>query len=448
MFEDLDKLLKDKKKFLEELDSFISIESIASNKGAVAKIVEKLTEKLEKIGADVKIVKIKNSNPFVLAQLGEGKKSLLIYDHYDVMSIGDLNEWHIPPFKLTKKGENLFGRGTADNKGHLILRLQAIEWILKKYKKLPIKIKLVIEGEEEIGSPHIHDFSNKYKKFLENNHLCLWESGDVDEKGQPNMFLGMKGIAYLLLSCYVGKNDLHSGYASLVESPVWRLIKALNTLRDSQGNVLIEEIKKQIRKPTAFEMNLIKSHNVSKRSLLNSLGRRYFLKKDNLKNILFNHYFGVTCNICGIWAGSIDKKEIKTVLPNKAFAKIDLRLIENIDSKSIKKIIRRHLDKAGFNDIEIVEIINEPVAYTDFNDNNFKKAIKIIEQSYKKKVILTPYAKGSGPMYYIASQFNIPAIQLGAQNLSSNIHGPNENIKYIDYFKALKATIDLILNLA
>ncbi len=446
MFEDLDKLLRNRKKFLKELDDFISIRSIASNKKEVTKIVKKLTKKLKKIGADVEVVRIKDSNPFILAQLGEGKKNLLIYDHYDVMPVGDFREWWFPPFKLTRRGKNLFGRGTADNKGHLVLRLQAIEWILEKYKRLPVKITFIIEGEEEIGSPHIRSFSRQYKGFLEKSHLCLWESGDVDEEGRPNMFLGMKGIAYFLLSCRLGKNDLHSGYASLVESPIWRLVKALNTLRDSEGNVLVKKINQQIRPPTLFEKKLIKEQKISKNGLLRLLGRKSFLRKGDIYKILVNHYFGTTCNICGIWAGSIGKNEVKTVLPKEAFAKIDLRLVENIDSNSIRRFIIDHLKRKGYDDIEVFEIINEPVAYTDFNNRNFKRALKIIERSYKKKVVLTPYAKGSGPMYYIASRFNIPAIQLGAQNIGSNIHGPNENISEKDYFAALKATIDLILN--
>lgn len=447
----IDKYLKkNKNKFLSELADYIKIKSVATNKKEVNEIVLKISKKLKKLKAKVKIVNLNQSNPFILAELGEGKKTLLIYDHYDVMSEGDLENWSTPPFELTEKSGILYGRGLADNKGHLILRMQAIESVLDIYKKLPIKIKFVIEGEEEIGSPHIHQFSDKFSTFLRQSNLCLWESGDVDEKESPQMFLGMKGIAYFLLSCQLGRNDLHSGYASLVDSAVWRLVLALNSLRDKNGNVLIPDLIKKIKPPSNFEVNLIKKNSISKKDLLNSLGRRNFLKKNDNKNILeilTNHYYGVTCNICGIWSGSIDKKEIKTVLPNQAFAKIDFRLVKNIDSKKVLSYLKKHLNKNGFSDIDVKELINEPVAYTDYKNKYFQKALEIISSSYKKKVFIAPYAKGSGPMYYIASRFNVPCIQLGAQTISSNIHGPNENITTSNYFKALKATINLITKL-
>lgn len=437
---------KNRSFFIKELSDFIKIESIASNKNQVEKAVNFLSYKLKKIGFRIQIIKIKKSNPFIIGEIGEGKKTILIYDHYDVMSAGNLNEWTTPPFTLTQKNDVLYGRGLADNKGHLMLRLQAIDTILKNRKKLPIKIKFVIEGEEEIGSPHIHKFSDKYSSFLKDADLCLWESGDVDERGRPNMFLGMKGIAYFLLSCQIGKNDLHSGYATLVESAAWRLVQALNTLRDKNGKVLIKNLIKKIKKPDNYIKKLIKENPVQINQLLASLGKDNLLsQKTKEEEVLLDHFYGISCNICGIWSGSINE-EIKTILPNKAFAKIDFRLVEKIDSKKVKKYLISHLRKQGFNDINVKEIINEPVAVTNHNNKNFKKAISIIEQSYGKKVIITPYAKGSGPMYYIASKFKVPSIQLGAQMLNSNIHGPNENIKVDNYFKALQATIDLIVN--
>jgi len=443
-----DYIKKNRRYFIEELSDFISIRSIATEKEKIKLIVKKLVNKFEKLNFKTKIVNINNSNPFILAESGEGERTLLIYDHYDVMSEGDIKYWKTPPFQLIKKNGYWYGRGLADNKGHLVLRLQAIESVLKIFKKLPIKIKFLIEGEEEIGSPHIHKFSEKFADFLRRSDLCLWESGDIGENGAPQMFLGMKGIAYFLLSCTLGKKDLHSGYASLVDSAAWRLIYALSTIRDTKGNILIDKLNKEKVYPEDFELNLIKKQKISLKELLNSLGHKRFLGQRKLKTeVLINHYFGLTCNICGIWSGTVNKNEIKTILPHKAFAKIDFRLVKNIDSKKVFSYLKNHFSKNGFFDIEIKELISEPVAYTDYKNVVFQKAVKIISQSYGKEVEISPYAKGSGPMYYVASQFGIPCIQLGAQRISSNIHGPNENIKESDYFKALKAMTDLVVNL-
>jgi len=441
--------INDKKNvLLKDLSDFIEIESYANNTVAINKIVNILVDRLNKLGAKVKLVNIDKSKPFILTEIGSGPTTLLIYDHYDVMPANPISDWKYKPFRLTQKGKLLYGRGLADNKGHLVLRLQAIETLLKNNRTLPIKIKWIIEGEEEIGSPHIHKLSDKYQSFLKDADLCLWESGDIDDIGRPQMFLGMKGIAYFFLTCQLGKKDLHSGYASMADSATWKLLYALNTLRDNKGNVLINEITNKIRKPNKHIKSLVTNQKWSKKDLLKSLGRNNFLANNgNKNNVLLRHYFGTTCNICGIWSGSINEKEIKTVLPSKAYAKIDFRLVENIDSNEVKKYLVDHLRKNGFNDIDVQEIINEPVALTNYRDHFFKKAVKIIENSYSKKVVITPYAKGSGPMYYIASRFNVPCIQLGAQTISSNIHGPDENISIDNYFKALEATINLIVYL-
>ncbi len=445
-----EQMLSEKKSsFLKELFELLEFPTLSQDKKEAEKCVKWLVEKLKELRFKTKIIKIKNSNPFILAEAGEGKRTLLIYDHYDVMPPGDLSLWKFLPFKPTIRNGRIFARGVADNKGHLMLRIQAIRIVEEILGKLPIKVKFLIEGEEELGSPHISQLSTHYGFWWKNADLCLWESGDINEDGTPRIFLGMKGISYLLLSVKQGNKDIHSGFASLVDSPVWRLVLALATMRNTEGEVLIDELNRLVKKPSSVEKRMLRTLNWDLDGMLRALGRKKFLGgRRNEVEVLRRHFYGLTCNICGISAGSTNREELKTVLPCEAYAKIDFRLVDGVDSGLVKNYVRKHLKKNGFSDIRVKELASLPVAKTDFQNKVFQIALKIIEKSFGKKPMIIPYAKGSGPMYYIASRFKIPCIQLGAQTLDSAIHGPNENISVDNYFKALRATIDLILNLS
>ncbi len=436
------------KKQIEELKEILKQPSIAAKNQGMQKMAEKIEQKLKELGAETKKIQVENSYPYIYAEIGEGPKTLLIYDHYDVQPCDNIDLWESDPFEPEIRDGKLYARGVSDNKGYFMLRVQAIREILEEDNKLPIKIKFLVEGEEEIGSPNLHTLSEEYGYLWEDADICLWESGGVNENDEPEMALGQKGITYIELSCEKGERDLHSGNASFVDSPVWRLVHALSTLRDKNGKVTVPELQKQIKEPTEKEEEIIKNKKWDGDKLLESFGREEFLAgRSKQEEVLNNHYFAGTCNICGIWGGFTELGGIKTVIPNKATAKIDFRLVADQDSTRVADFIRDHLDKNGFDDVKVKELLNEPVSKSDINNPLLQKVVSIIGEGYGTDVQLAVTAGSSGPGYYVASKYNMPIFHLGGGYPGTKAHAPNENVRLEDYFKVIEVTKKVIREL-
>jgi len=167
-------------------------------------------------------------------------KTILFYNHYDVQPEDPIELWDSDPFSGKIEGNYIFGRGAADDKGELLTRIKAVEYLLSRTGDVPCNVKFVVEGEEEIGSPHIEDYLVKYKQKLQCSAV-IWEFGYIDAKGKPIISLGMKGLLYVELTAKGPARDAHSSLAVLIENPAWRLINALQCIRDKNGRILIKD---------------------------------------------------------------------------------------------------------------------------------------------------------------------------------------------------------------
>jgi len=160
-------------------------------------------------------------------------KTILFYNHYDVQPPDPLGLWNADPFSGNREGNFVFGRGSSDDKGELITRIKAVEYFLKETGDVPCNIKFLVEGEEEIGSSHIEEYLTRYKEKFQCDAV-IWEFGYIDEKDRPIISLGMKGLLYVELTARGPNVDVHSSLAVVIENPAWRLVSALNTLRDER----------------------------------------------------------------------------------------------------------------------------------------------------------------------------------------------------------------------
>ncbi len=440
-----------KKTYLEELKDYLRIKSVSTlpeYKGEIEKAWRFVKEKLEKEGFKVKIWHKKGANPVLLAHLKGGKRTILIYNHYDVQPAFLQEGWKADPFEPRLEGGKLIARGVADNKANFLFRLQAIRELKKEKGRLPVSIKWVIEGEEEIGSPNLDRLTKEYSGFFKDCELCFWETGGVNHKGEPVVVLGQKGILYVELCVEHGTRDLHSGFASMVDSAVWRLVHALSTLRDRKGNVLIEGFNELVVFPDATEWKLIEEEGFNPQGVLKNLGKKEFLgsEKDK-KKILFRHYFGGTCNIAGLWAGFTVPGRIKTIIPYKACCKIDFRLVNAQTPERVLRLLKEHLKKKGFEDVKVKKLVSLPASKTSPSHPLVERFLDIVKQEYGKiEVKIT--SGGSGPRYYLLDRFGIPGVTFGANHTGSKSHGPEENIRVRDYFKALKVFKKLLTELA
>jgi acetylornithine deacetylase/succinyl-diaminopimelate desuccinylase-like protein len=267
---------------------------------------------------------------------------------------------------------------------------------------------------------------------------CIWESGGVNWQGQPVITLGLKGILYVELEARGANRDIHSAQATSVVNPAWRLVWALSTLKDVNENILIQGHDDDVRPPTADELaavNLIPSEEEQTKQ---SLGIAGYLQGLTGLDLGKRNLFAPTCTICGLWSGYTGDGS-KTVLPSTAHAKLDFRLVRDMDPTDILAKLRRHLDEHGFADIAVRGMDAGQRAWrTPLSDPFVSLVAKAARDVYGLEPVVSPTMTGSGPMYPFGAYLGVPIASSGASNPDSRAHAPNENIKVEDFVLAAK----------
>jgi len=429
-------------RFIEELKEFCRQPSVAAQGIGLDEMAELVRARVERLGAKVRMISMGDGPPVIYGQLGEGQRTLLFYNHYDVQPPDPLDLWESEPFDPQIREGKLYARGVADNKGDLLARLQAVEAYQATLEKLPLKIKWVYEGEEEIGSPRMESFGSEHAELLAADG-CMWEAGHKDESERPVITLGVKGIMYLELRAHGAASDLHSSLATIVPNPSWRLVWALSTLKDENDNILLDGLMDHVIEPTAEEIDMLKSIPFEEEKMKARFGIPNFIR--GLKGIeaLKKHLYEPTCTICGLKAGYIEQGT-KTVLPSTAMVKLDFRLVPNLEPDLIIDLLRQHLDKRGFNDIEVVPMHGENSAKSSPDAPIVKAAIDAVKVVYGQNPVVYPLMAGSGPMYTLTQALGTPAFSAGVGYSASNVHAPNENIRLKDYFEGIRFIGELI----
>ena len=428
-------------RFIDDLKSFVRQPSVAATGDGMAAMADLVQRRLTQIGAAPQLIATGGS-PIIYVELGSGPRTLMIYNHYDVQPPDPIELWTTPPFEPTVRDGKLFARGISDNKGDLMCRLHAIETWQQTIGPLPLKIKWVIEGEEEIGSPHLAQFAQAYADRLQADG-CLWETGGKDENDRIALTMGLKGIQYLELRAHGAVRDLHSGYAAIAPSPVWRLVWALNTLKDERDNILIDGYLDHVRAPNEAEIAMLKAMPSDEAKKKAALGIDRFINDEHGLDVLKRFYYGPTVTICGIHAGYTGEG-MKTVLPNDAFAKIDCRLVPNLTPELCLSLLRAHLDRRGFTDVEVVPLSGEHPALSPVDAKIVRAAQSAAREVYGLDPVMIPLSPGSGPMYPLTTALNIPTVMAGVSYSDARAHAPDENIRLSDYFDGIKFIGQLI----
>jgi len=429
-------------RFIEELKEFCRQPSIAAQGIGLEEMAELVRARLDKLGAEVRLIPVDDGPPVVYGELGDGQRTLLIYDHYDVQPPDPLDLWEFEPFDPQVREGKIYARGVADNKGNLLARVQAVEAYRATLGELPLKVKWVIEGEEEVGSPHLASFAAEHAALLTADG-CLWEAGQKDESERPTISLGLKGIMYLELKAHGAKSDLHSALATIVPNPAWRLVWALSTLKDENDNILVDGLMDHVAEPTAAEMGMLAAIPFEEEKMRARFGIPHFIRGLTGVEALKKHLFEPTCTICGFKAGYIEEGA-KTVLPSTAMVKLDFRLVPNLEPDLVVRLLRQHLDRRGFADIEVVPTHGGHSAKTPFDAPIVKAAIAAVHTVYGQDPVVYPLMAGSGPMYPLTQALGTPAFSTGIGYAGSSAHAPNENIRLKDYFEGIRFVGELI----
>jgi acetylornithine deacetylase/succinyl-diaminopimelate desuccinylase-like protein len=392
---------------------------------------------LEGSGFDV-TVHSTTGYPIVVATAGpEDAPALLIYNHYDVQPVGELDDWTTPPFEPQVRDGKMFGRGVADTKSNIVSRLEALNAVRAVTGELPVRVVWLIEGEEEIGSPHLDRFLSEHRDELQAVG-CVWEFGSHTWEGTPSVTLGLKGMLSVEFEARAAARDLHSGLAAYVPSPVWRLVWALSEMRSPDGRINIPGFYDRVSVPTpAQEALLDKLPDESVRDREN-YGLSAFLNDMRGKDVYRAGNFSPTANILGINAGYTGPGT-KTVLPHTAMAKLDIRLVPDQDPEEVFQALTAFMLDRGYTDIEVRRISGEGDLTPGISDPAspfVQTVVRAMRETSGREPVVIPSSNGSGPI----GSFVLPpprglglqVVAIGTGYPDTRAHGPNENIRLDD----------------
>ena len=424
---------KSSNRFVEKLQALCRQPSVSAQNLGLDETAELVSRFLRETGFTVERFSPSTGPPIVFAELPSktGRRTLVFYNHYDVQPVEPVELWKNPPFSATVEDGKIYARGASDNKGNIASRLMAVDAFLKVTRDVPCNIKWVIEGEEEIGSPHFSEFIMRYKERLTGDS-GIWEFGGLDYEDRPLVTLGLKGMLYVEFRVQTALKDSHSARAAVVENPAWRLVRMLDTITDEDGRILVEGWYDNVKPFTQEELEVIRAMPLEEHSIRDELGVKNFLF--GLTGFEFKRAFygNPTANIAGIWSGYTGPGH-KTVLPSVAQAKMDFRLVPNQDPVKLAEKLRQHLVRHGFADVEVNLQAENPAARTPIDAPIAKIAARAGREVFHKEPVTLVTSAASGPMHYFTNTLGLPTVAIGCNHAKSNTHAPNENQR-IDVF--------------
>ena len=350
---------------------------------------------------------------------------MLIYGHYDVQPADVAEGWSSEPFEPQVRDGRLYARGAGDNKGQHFAQIKAVQAYHQTNTEMPINLKFLIEGEEEMGSPNLRKFIQANKELLKADIACS-SDGSLHPSGRPTLSLGCRGLLYIeLLAHGVGK-DLHSGtYGGPVPNPFWRLMEAVQCLRDGDGRVRVPGFYDAVLQVGDADKNALEGIPDPETELRAVIGEGAAQIPD-LSSFYVKSLTQPNLNICG-FQGGYSHDGMKTVLPGSVRAKLDFRLVVEQNPNRLFDDVCSFLVAEGFNDIEVRKLATFDASKTPADDPYVQKVIKAVG-GYGIEPVIYPNFGGSVPDSMFTRDLGIPSVWFPLANADSNAHAPDENI--------------------
>lgn len=424
-----------------------SISTLPEHKEDIAKAASWLIKHCQTIGLEhVQLIKT-SGNPIVYADWlhATNKPTILIYGHYDVQPADPLDEWHTPPFEPTIIGNRIYGRGTSDSKLQHFVFLSAIANLLQVHKKLPVNIKVVIEGEEEIGSRHF-GFAIAKNSQLFAHDLSLIVDFGMPTLTTPAIGYGLRGIVYTEIKVSGPKQDLHSGiYGGIVDNPALVLAHILAKLKDSRQKILIPNFYDDVQTISAAEKKLLSKYPRTIADIKRHTGLKHLISEPGINQAL-QRKTRPSLDINGMISG-FTGEGAKTIIPSTAKAKISIRLVPNQDPAKVFAQFKNYILSLipPTVKITVTEIGHgEPAVITDYRH----PSIQSIKEALKDTFGIEPFFNRSGGSIpaagYIQKQYKKPLAMVGFSPPDDNIHSPNENFYLPNFSKGISAATHIL----
>ncbi len=439
----IDFIKGNKDRYISELKHFLSYPSISTNpenKKDVEECAAYIKEHLEKMGMENVTVYPTKGHPVVYADwlhAGADKPTVLIYGHYDVQPVDPLNLWTSPPFEAEIRGENIYARGSADDKGQVFIHFKAIEAHLTQNKSLPVNIKLLIEGEEEIGSMNLGDFIKSHVELLKCDVIVISDTA-MFSKELPALGYALRGLCYMQVDVTGPNRDLHSGqYGGSVENPINALAEMICKMKDADGKILIDGFYDDVAPLSKEEKDNFAKLPFSDEEYAKGL-EVDALAGEKGYSTLERIWARPTLDCNGIWGGFIGEGA-KTVLPSKASAKISMRLVPNQDPDKIEKLFVDFVKKIAPKSIKInVYGQHHGKPWISPIDSKWNKAaISALKQGFGKEPVFMREG-GSIPIVFTLEEYlKAPTVLLGFGLPDENAHSPNEHLNLNNFHNGI-----------
>ena len=423
---------------LAELCRLVAIPSVAAQGRNMPECAELVAALLRARGFEAELMPTGGPPVVVGERAGRGHRTLLIYNHYDVQPAEPLELWTSPAFEPARRDGKLFGRGVSDDKGHITSRLLALDALIAVTGDLPCRVKFVIEGEEEVSSVHLPEFVHGHRDRLKAD-ACLWEFGGVDHREVPLQYAGLRGICYVELSVETAKTDAHSGVGgSIFPNAAWRLTWALASLKGPDERIRIPGHYDAVRPPSARDRELMAALPEVGEEYKQRFGLKGFLRGlEGGVELRLAEVFEPTCTICGLTSG-YQGPGSKTVMPARASAKVDFRLVPDQTPEQVVRNLRAHLDAEGFGDVQVTFLGGEPPGRTDPDHPFIRLVAETAREVYGQPMQIVPMIGGSGPNHCFLQELKVPVATGGLGYPDTRAHAPDENFRIDLYAKHAK----------
>jgi acetylornithine deacetylase/succinyl-diaminopimelate desuccinylase-like protein len=423
--------------YLAELSELCAQPSISARKEGTQECAELVGRLLARHGMSVERYETPGNPVMVGRAAGRSARTLLCYNHYDVQPPEPLELWTTPPFEPTLRDGALYARGAADDKGELVARLAALDAVRAAHGgELPCNLLFVVEGEEEIGSPTVAQFVLDHLELL----ACdgsIWEGGGIGPDGAPELVLGARGILAVELSVRTMSRDAHSGGGHIFPSAAWRLVRALASLKGEDERIRIPGFYDHAHPPSALALDLLDKQPTFEDMLRQVYAVKHFVL-DRSGPALNRAVFEPTCNIQGIHTGYQGEGD-KTIVPAYASAKLDFRLVPDMDPHDILAKLRAHLDAQGFGDVAI-HSYGGMMPFTAPADSPLVKlTVATGQEVYGHPTQIVPISGGSTPIYAFSGPLGgIPVVFAGVGYWDNRIHAPDEHVRVQDFLNGAR----------
>lgn len=439
--------------FQNELNELLRIPSVSTDftySPQVRQAAEWLMAHLQRIGLETELIEKEGRHPLVYAQwlgAGENAKTVLIYGHYDVQPAKKSDGWDTEPFEPVEKDGVLYARGTTDDKGQVFAHIKAIEAVLKAEGRLPVNVKLLIEGEEESGGEHIEAFvpANREKIAAD---VCVVSDSSMSFPDQPVILNGLRGGTAFEVTLYGPKQDLHSGaYGGTVQNPIHALVELLGKLHDSEGRILVPGYYNSVRKLTEQERKEIAETQMDEAEWRDATGAP---EPFGEPGFTLSERIGArpTIEITGIGGGYFERG-FKNIVPQKAWAKISCRFVADQDPATSQKQVIDFLKQNAPNGVTIeISVPNNrtgsPAVLVDTNNPAMQAAIR----AYTNGWGAAPVFRREGGSIPIVGTFQnvlgMPVILMGFGLNTDGLHGPNEHFDLRLFHRGIRTSIHFL----